>query len=36
MEKLWEHPHMDNCGQSIVEYSTGTPEVIRLADHDEW
>lgn len=36
IDNIWDDPHMDNCGHSIVEYSDGGPKVIKFADHDEW
>ena len=33
---IWADPHMDNCGHSVVEYGTGSPKVIKFADHTEW
>lgn len=36
IDDIWDDPHMDNCGHSIVEYGSGKPKVIRFADHDEW
>ena len=36
LNNIWNKPHMDNCGHSIVEYGSGTPKVTRLADLDEW
>ena len=36
LDQIWAHPHMDNCGHSIVEYGTSTPKITKFADHDEW
>jgi len=36
LDSIWDNPHMDNCGHSIVEYGAGAPRVTKFADHDEW
>jgi len=36
LNSIWDNPHMDNCGHSIVEYGSGTPTVTKFADQDSW
>ena len=36
LNDMWQHPHIDNCGHSIVRYDNGTPTIIKFADHDSW
>lgn len=36
LNSIWDNPHMDNCGHSIVEYGSGTPKVVKFADLLEW
>lgn len=36
INNIWNDPHMDNCGHSIVEYGNGKPKVVKFADLDEW
>jgi len=36
LNEIWQHPHMDNCGHSIVQYSDQTPKMIKFADALEW
>ncbi len=36
IDSIWQDPHMDNCGHSIVEYADSSAKVIKFADHDEW
>lgn len=36
LNAIWDNPHMDNCGHSIVEYGSGTPKVVKFADLLEW
>lgn len=36
LDDIWQHPHIDNCGHSIVQYVNGNPTVIKFADHDTW
>lgn len=36
LSSIWQDPHMDNCGHSIVDYSGQTPKVIKFADQIAW
>ena len=36
LNDMWTHPHIDNCGHSIVRYDDGTPTILKFADHDNW
>lgn len=36
LNDMWQHPHIDNCGHSIVRYENGVPTIVKFADHDSW
>lgn len=36
LNDIWQPPHMDNCGHSIVEYKNRKPEMKKFADTLEW
>ena len=36
LNDIWQSPHMDNCGHSIVEYKNRVPLMTKFADLLEW
>jgi len=36
LNDIWQQPHMDNCGHSIVQYTNRKPNMIKFADTTEW
>lgn len=36
LNDMWQHPHIDNCGHSIVRYNSGEPTILKFADHHDW
>lgn len=36
IDQLWDLPHIDNCGHSIVEYKQGKARLLKFADQQEW
>ncbi len=36
LNDMWQHPHIDNCGHSVVRYENGKPAIVKFADHLEW
>jgi len=36
LNDIWQLPHMDNCGHSIVNYQNRKPEMVKFADTEEW
>ena len=36
LNDMWQNPHIDNCGHSIVEYKTGKPVITKFADETSW
>ena len=36
IDDIWGHPHIDNCGHSIVEYKDRQPTIKKFADLTEW
>lgn len=36
LNEIWQHPHINNCGHSIVRYANGKATIVKFADHDSW
>jgi len=36
LSSIWQNPHIENCGHSIVNYGTEGPSVMKFADLDSW
>ncbi len=36
LNDIWQKPHMDNCGHSVVTYGNGAPKMTKFADALEW
>ncbi len=36
LNDMWQHPHIDNCGHSIVRYKNHKAEILKFADHNDW